>query len=274
MDLPLLLSTDALAHVLGDKSLLLVDVSKTASYEEHHIPGAVHINPGSLQCGIKPAVGKIPDVDTLSAMMSAIGLRDDHHVVCYDDEGGGWAGRLIWTLDAIGHTQSSYLDGGIVAWLAENRPTESGTSAVEPSGYQVQAIKQGPIAEIDDILPHIGQPGFGIWDARSAEEYVGSRIVAARGGHIPGAANLDWLDLMDRENHLRLKPLADIQATLDQLGLSKDKQIVTHCQSHHRSGLTYLVARILGYPAIKAYHGSWGEWGNLDDTPINTGPQP
>ena len=268
-----MLNTDQLAQNLNNDGLLLVDVSKTASYQQHHIPGAVHIAPGSLQCGIKPAVGKIPDTASLSALFAGIGLQPEHHVIAYDDEGGGWAGRLIWTLDAIGHRNYSFLDGGIIAWLAENRPTESGQPEITASTYSVERLDPTPIAEIDDILPQLGSSDFGVWDARSAEEYLGSKVLASRGGHIPGAANLDWLELMDKNNHLRLKPLAQISAKLDQRGLTPDKHIVTHCQSHHRSGLTYLVAKILGYPNIKAYHGSWGEWGNREDTPVATGQE-
>jgi thiosulfate/3-mercaptopyruvate sulfurtransferase len=93
-------------------------------------------------------------------------------------------------------------------------------------------------------------------------------VLAARGGHIPGAANINWLDLMDRNNFLRLKPLAIIEAMLDDKKLTADKNIVTHCQSHHRSGLTYLVGKIIGLN-IKAYDGSWSEWGNLENTPID-----
>jgi thiosulfate/3-mercaptopyruvate sulfurtransferase len=76
---------------------------------------------------------------------------------------------------------------------------------------------------------------------------------------------------MDKEHNLRLLPLTVIQTMLTERGLTPDKNIVTHCQSHHRSGLTYLVAKILGYPSIKGYHGSWSEWGNLDHTPFDTG---
>ena len=92
-------------------------------------------------------------------------------------------------------------------------------------------------------------------------------MTALRNGHIPGAANLNWLDLQDRGNGLRLKPLPEIERQLNELRISKDKKVITHCQTHHRSGLTYLVGKALGYD-IKAYDGSWSEWGNDLKVPI------
>ena len=124
------------------------------------------------------------------------------------------------------------------------------------------------IAEKQDVLDSINDPECLVWDARSSEEYRGTRIFAQRGGHVPGAVNLDWLDTMDRANQLRLR--TDMQELLDSRGIVKSKSIITHCQTHHRSGLTYLIGKMLGYN-IRAYHGSWSEWGNDTNTPVETG---
>ncbi len=91
-------------------------------------------------------------------------------------------------------------------------------------------------------------------------------MLTARGGHIPGAINFEWTAGMDRERQLRIRE--DLAAELERLGITRDKEIITHCQTHHRSGFTYLAAKALGYPRVKAYAGSWGEWGNHPDTPI------
>lgn len=266
-DWPLLLETAELHDRLGTDALLLVDVSSPDAYRQGHVPGAIHLPPAVLQHGAPPAPGKLPEPERLAEIFSYLGLTPEHHVVAYDDEGGGWAGRLLWTLEAIGHRRYSYLNGGIHAWRAEGFPVASDVS--EPASRPVTvAVNSGPIAEIEDILPRLQDPGFAIWDARSAEEYAGLRSGSARAGRIPGAVNLDWLELIDRDNATRLVDLEQLRERLAQLGLTPDKDIVTHCQTHHRSSLSWLVMKILGYPSVRGYHGSWGEWGNREDLPV------
>lgn len=272
-DWPLLIEASQLADSLHEPKLLILDTSSADNYAKHHVPGAVHIAPAELQCGIKPAVGKMPAPDQLQLLFSRVGLTADKHVIVYDDEGGGWAGRLIWTLDVIGHRNYSYLNGGLQAWLSGGHPSEDVANLPPPSEIEI-TIDSTPIAEIEDFINLLGNSQLGIWDARSPEEYRGEKVLAQRGGHIPGAVNLDWLELIDNGNDMRLKNLSALQARLDHIGLSADKTIITHCQTHHRSGLSYLLMKILGYPHIKGYHGSWGEWGNREDTPIELGSTP
>lgn len=272
-DWPLLIEASQLADSLHEPKLLILDTSSADNYAKHHVPGAIHIAPAALQCGVKPAVGKLPAPDQLQALFSRVGLTADKHVIVYDDEGGGWAGRLIWTLDVIGHRNYSYLNGGLQAWLSGGHPSEDVANLPPPSEIDI-TIDSTPIAEIEDFINLLGNSQLGIWDARSPEEYRGEKVLAQRGGHIPGAVNLDWLELIDNGNDMRLKNLSALQARLDHIGLSADKTIITHCQTHHRSGLSYLLMKILGYPHIKGYHGSWGEWGNREDTPIELGSTP
>jgi thiosulfate/3-mercaptopyruvate sulfurtransferase len=269
MDLPLLLEPEQLETVLGNENLLILDVSNAANYAKFHVPGAIHIPPSSLVCGIKPATGKLPSAEQLSALFSAVGLTADKHVIAYDDEGGGWAGRLIWTLDVLGHKKYSYLNGGLHSWVNEGHSSEQTPNSGTPSNFTA-SINHEPIIEAEDIIAQLGNDKMGIWDARSAEEHAGSKVVSLRGGRIPGAKNIDWLELMDRDRNLRLIDLEQLQQRMDTLGLSKDKTIVTHCQTHHRSGLSYLAMKLLDYPSIKGYHGSWSEWGNREDTPIES----
>ncbi|MDB6063716.1 MAG: thiosulfate sulfurtransferase [Verrucomicrobiaceae bacterium] len=266
--LPLLLEPDALEPLLDHPDLLILDASSAANYQRGHVPNAIHIAPQALQNGIQPAVGKLPSVEQLSALFASVGLTPDKHVIAYDDEGGGWAGRLLWTLEVLGHHRYSYLNGGLPAWANEGHPLEADASVGVPSQFVAQ-IHPESIATLDYIRDHLGDHSFAVWDARSPDEYVGRKVVAARGGHIPGAINLDWIELMDRRRNLRLLPLEVLSERLQALGLTPDKTIVTHCQTHHRSGLTWLAMKVLGYPDIKGYDGSWGEWGNRSDTPVD-----
>jgi thiosulfate/3-mercaptopyruvate sulfurtransferase len=266
--LPLLIEPETLEQHLDNPDLLILDVSSATSYAQGHVPGAIHLPPQYLVSGVQPATGKLPPIKQLKAVFSHVGLEPGKHVVAYDDEGGGWAGRLIWTLDVLGHRQYSYLNGGIHAWRNEGHPVETIPRQGRASDYEV-LINPEPIIEAEEIMRRLEDANMGIWDARGTDEYAGFKAVARRSGHIPGAANLDWLELMDRSRNLRLRDLDEIQAMLDDRGLTKDKEIVTHCQTHHRSGLSYLVGKLLGY-TIRGYHGSWSEWGNRDDTPIET----
>ena len=269
-DLPLILETDTLASLPVTDNVLLVAVCSKNVFLSGHIPGAQLIEPAELVSGSKPAVGKLPSAERLSQLFSRIGLTADKHVIAYDDEGGGWAGRLIWTLDVLGHHRASYLNGGLVAWRQSGQPLSGEPSEATPSTYEA-VIDASQIATRQDVEAQIAEPKTLVWDARSREEYVGSKLSSQRGGHIPGAFNLDWLELMDRDKALRLKPLAEIRQRLQSLGVGPDTALITHCQTHHRSGLSYLVGRALDLN-IRAYDGSWSEWGNLADTPIETGP--
>lgn len=271
--LPLLVEPKELAAQLPLANTLIIDQSKLETYQQHHIPGAIHLDFKRLQLGEKPTPGALPSLQDLSAVFSELGLTPDTHVIAYDDEGGGWAGRLIWALDMIGHSNYSYLNGGIHAWLKDDLETESGNNTAVASDYPVTALKDGFSLTKEEILARIGQPDFAIWDARSAKEYSGEKVISARGGHIPGAVNYEWTLGMDADNGLRIQNLDDFRALLNNMGIDKTKEIATHCQTHHRSGYTYLVGKILDLN-IKAYAGSWSEWGNDENTPITTGEQP
>ncbi len=263
--LPILIEPEQLEAHLNDSKLLILDVGSEQEYELNHIPGAVYVSPRELICGIPPATGRLPSQQQLNDLFSRLGITPETHVVCYDNEGGGWAGRMIWTLDAIGHANYSCLNGGIHSWKAEGKPLE--TTANKPLSTKANVtINPALIVEAEDIMQRLGDADFAVWDARSPAEYKGINVFAQRGGHIPGAINCEWTILMDPSRHLRIREnAADI---LTDLGLTPDKDIVTHCQTHHRSGFTWLVAKVLGYPRVRSYHGSWSEWGNRSDTPV------
>lgn len=253
---------------LAEDNLLIIDLCcKEETYLQGHIPGAVFVNFKETQAATAP-MGNLPSTDNIQKLLSRIGLKPETHVVVYDDEGGGWAGRFIWLMDVVGHSNYSYLNGGLLAWKDESLPLQQEVPSPTISNYQLGQLNQDPSADKNYIQSRLGAEDFIIWDARSPGEHSGEKILAARGGHIPGAANLEWTSAMDKQRCLRIPDIAKIQKQLDDLGLTKDKEIVTHCQTHHRSGYTYLLAKILAYPRIKAYPGSWSEWGNDPATPV------
>ncbi|SMF51620.1 thiosulfate sulfurtransferase [Alteromonadaceae bacterium Bs31] len=245
-------------------TVTVVDICSEQSYMAGHVPGAIHLPVPGLVSGKAPAPGKLPALEQLERLFSHLAYTPETHFVVYDDEGGGWAGRFIWTLDVIGHKHYSYLNGGILAWRQEGLELEQKQNTAEPSSPQINIHTQA-IAEIPDILANLGKEGFCVWDARSPEEYRGEKILAAKGGHIPGAINCEWTSLMDADNGYRIRQ--DAEERLAMLGIRKGQKIVTHCQSHHRSGFTYMLGKILGFD-IKGYHGSWAEWGNHPETPV------
>ncbi len=266
--LPILLDPETYAAQRHKLHSLLIIVCQPQVFNAGHIPGSVLVEPAELVSGDKPAVGTLPAATKLSALFSRIGLTPETHVVVYDDEGGGWAGRFIWTLDIIGHNRYSYLDGGLTAWKRLGLPLSADPPLANRREYAVQ-IDRSVAASKEEVLASIDDESTVVWDARAAEEFTGSKITALRNGHVPGAVNINWLDLMDHDNDLRLLPLDELQAKLAARGITADKKVITHCQTHHRSGLTYLVGKLLGLD-IRAYDGSWSEWGNDPETPVAT----
>ncbi|WP_426415808.1 rhodanese-like domain-containing protein [Aestuariirhabdus sp. LZHN29] len=263
--LPLILEPDELQPLLGHPELLILDLCRSDLYARAHVPGAIHVDPSRLMRREEPAMGKCLSEEQLQQLFSDIGYTGQEHIVVYDDEGGGWAGRMIWTLDLIQHKHYSYLNGGLLAWLDNNQPSEQQPNTPPPSEVELE-FDYSPLITREVLQAQLGADDLVIWDARSDAEYRGERLMAQRGGHIPGAINYEWTRAMDRSKQLRIRE--NLLPELESLGIRRDKRIVTHCQSHHRSGFTYLLGKALGFESIQAYAGSWSEWGNLPDTPI------
>jgi thiosulfate/3-mercaptopyruvate sulfurtransferase len=267
MDLPLILEPAELEPLLGSDELLVVDLCRADIYGRFHIPGAVHLDYPTILSGIQPAVGNLREEGRLGEVLSAIGLAPDRHLVAYDDEGGGKAGRLVWTLEVMGHRHRSLLDGGLAAWVNERHPVDGHTADLRPAHYPV-AYGEAAYADMAHVLEHLHDPGVVLVDARSEAEYRGLKRYASRGGHIPGAVHLDWLELMDQGRNLRLKPEPELRALFEERGVTPDKEVIVYCQTHHRSSLTFVALRALGFERVRGYAGAWAEWGNNLDVPV------
>lgn len=271
----LLIEAEELVPYLGHDLIRIVDLSRSSVYEQLHIPHAIHLKPNVLLRQQEQATGLLPDEQGLKDLIQALNISKDHHVIVYDDEGGAWAGRLIWDLHCLGFTQTSLLNGGIHAWLGAGLPTSSSqenTAKVE-NLFEIEQINSQYRILYPELLEQVEQASVQVWDCRTVDEYTGQRLAARRGGHIPNARQFEWSTAIDRQNHLKLHPLERTKQRLEQLGFDLGQPVVVYCQSHHRSGLAYIIGRLLNWD-IKAYDGAWSEWGNRLDSPIITGESP
>jgi len=266
---PLLMSAELLESHLDDEHLLIVDLCKRETYQTQHVPGAVHFDYSHIVQVDKPIMGKVPSVQKLIEIFSSLGIDEQTHVLAYDDEGGGKACRFLWTLELAGHTKVSLLDGGIFAWVKNAFPCSQ--EVKEPVKRDFN-LKPNPtvMADLNFIQANLNNEQIQLLDSRSLAEYRGTKAFALKGGHIPGAIHYEWTDAMNRNNNLCVLPINEIEQKLKDLGFSKDKTIVTYCHSHHRSSYTYYVLKLAGFTDIKGYAGSWSEWGNHQDTAVET----
>jgi len=268
MSLPLVIEAAQLAQQLQNPHLLILDLSSQENYDNGHIPGAVRVDPARLLCGIQPVPNKLPSPLQLSELFSELGISADSEVVVYDDQMGPLAGRMIWTLHCVGHQKCSFLNGHLKAWQDAGLELETNANQATP-GYFDAEIDGSLIADVDYILSQLDNTDSVVWDARSEREYTGEKVVNARkGGHIPGARWYEWTNSLISTQDTRLRDRDSLIAELAARGISGDAEVITHCQTHRRSGLTYLVARYLGFDKVRCYDGSWFEWGNLPDTPV------
>lgn len=266
-DLPHLIEADTLEQSLSYDNILIVDLSKAETYRKLHIPGAVHLDYVHITAGRKPVMGLLPSNEILEGLFSAFGIDAHTHVISCDDEGGGRAARLLWTLEMAGHAQFSLLNGGLHAWVNEGHAQSD--EPVIPVAKQFHARYNGaPLADSDYIRERLGNADTCLLDVRSPEEFSGMRKFAARAGHIPGAVNLEWTQMMDPSRNLRFKPDGELRALLEAAGVTPDKEVIVYCQTHHRSAHSYLVLKHLGFKRLKGYPGSWSDWGNNPELPV------
>ncbi len=264
--LPLILEPKELEQHLNDTNLVVVDLSKKDNYDKYHIPGAIYLDFTEIVRVEKPVMGLVPDITELNRVLSKAGINEKVQIVAYDDEGGGKAARLLWTLDLLNHPAASLLNGGIFSWANEGHPISQELTSPTPSDSSYKFSTRSLTSQ-QFILEHMNDDNIVLLDSRSPEEFAGIKVFANHGGHIPGAVNLDWMLTMDQSNNLRLLDDKKLKELLESRGISKDKQVIVYCQTHHRSSHTYIILKHLGYTNIKGYPGAWSDWGNSESTP-------
>ncbi len=236
-------------------------------YNAKHIPGAVFMGAGDVM-GIMGNGSAAPNKAMFEALMSRLGVGNNTQVVIYGGSGGNPViTTAVWLMRYFGHEKVSNLNGGIAKWMREGRKTHAagGKAAVIKAVKYTATAKDSIRADAAYVLKNINNPKVVLLDVRSVEEHNGTRPMGKnRQGHIPGAVNM----VFSAENinpDGTFKSAAALKSAYEAKGITKDKEIIIYCLGGVRASHTFLVLKeILGYPNVKNYVGSWGEWANLD----------
>lgn len=263
----LLTSPEVLARRLDSgEALLVLDVRAAEAFANGHIPHARHIDLwGVSLVDTDPAPLKA-FMWMIDHVLNLRGVTSDVPVVVYGDQSDVKAARVFWFLEYFGHPRVQMLDGGFAAWTRAGLPVTQHGEAPAKSEWSGTA-RQDRIATWREVKERIGSGDAVILDTRSDDEYYGTLVRASRGGAIPGAVHLEWTNNLDADG--RYRPAADLRAMYERAGITPDKEIVTYCQGGYRAAHSYVALRLLGYPRVRNYTGSWKEWGDREDLPID-----
>ncbi len=251
-----IVETDALATMLDDPNVRIVDVRTAEKYAAGHIRNAVHLGATEVNDPASHVDGaRLPDAE-IAAMLGARGIDRDTKVVLYDDLGGFHAARLFWMLEYFGHRHASILNGGITKWEAEGRALTTDGPSVAPRTFAL-TLSPRRAASADWILNHEGAADVVVIDVRPVKMYDA--------GHIPWAKSIPWKQNLAADK--TLKPAGELAAHFAALDVTPQKKIAIHCQSGMASSHSYWALRAIGYPRLRVYDRSWAEWGADDSLP-------
>ena len=258
-----LISSQWLAARSGDSAVVLIDTRPSAEYWAGHLEGARHFDPFPFHHSDTGDAGMNVFRGQLAWIFSALGVGGSETVVFYENESGMRATRGAWLLEYMGHPCVRILDGGLNQ-MADSRLVATPVT-VTPSNYQ-GTPQGGVLATYKHVADHLGHQQVQIFDVRSDEEYFGERVRARHGGAIPGAIHRDWRHNLDDRG--TFKPAAQLREEFERMGLRPEREIIPYCQGGYRSANAYYALRLAGYTRVRNYLGSWGEWGNREDLPI------
>ncbi|PYU42581.1 MAG: hypothetical protein DMG56_24545 [Acidobacteria bacterium] len=272
---PLVVTVDWLGDHLNDASLVLLQIGEKKDYESGHIPGAQFLDYASISTPHGQGLMlELPPVEQLVSVFENLGVTNRSHIILYF--GTNWVTpttRVYWTLDYLGlGDRTSILNGGLVAWQATHHPVSTETK--QPAkGSLTPALRKEIVADAAWISSHLNQPAVTVIDARTHEFYNGSQSDGSpRSGHIPGAFNLSYLEVIDQDNN-KFKSADGLKDLFRTAGLKPGNLMVSYCHIGQRATVLYFAAKMLGYDA-KMYDGSWEDWSRRMDLPIVTGESP
>ena len=208
-------------------------------------------------------------------LMSRLGVIPDNELILYGDFNNWFAAFAFWVFKYFGHKKIRIMNGGRKKWENENRPYTKDETVAKPSNYVAAAPDEGVRAYLDDVKRSFRKQEVGLVDVRSVKEFNGEITAppeypmehAQRGGHIPGAKNIPWLQAIKDDG--TFKSVEDLEALYEKQGITRDKDIICYCRIGERSSHTWFVLKyLLGYPSVQNYDGSWTEWGNMIGNPI------
>lgn len=262
----LLVSSDELNNMIQPGAPLIIDVRSNPGQD--FIPGAIHF----------PAVSQLADPDhpipnylvgpeSFEQMMKNIGLNNNKNVVIYDGGDALHASRLFYALEYYGFSNAAILNGGIQDWKAKNYPTEESPDELSEGNFTVN-VQESKFCDFDYVINASDAPDKVIFDVRSVAEYTGENQRAEKGGHIPNAANLEWNNVIENEGIPYFLPADEIQKMYDSMGITRDKEIIPHCQTNVRGSHAYFTLRLMGYDSVRPYEASWAEYGNREDSVV------
>lgn len=267
-----LIDTETLAQNVGGEGLVIVDVRGKAAYLfGGHIPGAVHTTWHEYSDPEAVAKGLLdPNVSRIEQKLQALGISNDSDIVIYSNPFDNWGdeGRMFWMLQYLGHTKLRILDGGWVKWVAEQRRYEHGSVTPKPGNFRAAPATELIVMK-DELKQLVRQPhpDTVIADARSLEEYAGKEVQGIpRPGHVPSAVSVPWNGFLNPD--ATLKELDAIRDSLHEKGLEESKEVICYCTGGVRSAWLYFVLKLVGYPKVRNYPGSWWEWSRDFAAPV------
>jgi len=256
----MIVSTIHLNSILSDPNLVIIDTRSFKEYSEGHIPGAVNLDLFAFHW-IDTTKDGIENFNRQTEMLfSFVGITPEKKVVFYDNISGMLAARGVWMLMYFSHPNVSMLDGGIKKWKQENLQLETKSNSFKPTKFSGK-INPEIISGFEYLNNNLNN--LHILDARSQGEFNGSVIRAAQAGHIPNAINIDWNLNLNEDGTFK-----NNDELLKLYNIPKNSEIVTYCQGAYRAANTFLVLKKLGFENVRVYLGSWGEWGNRLELPI------